>query len=184
MEHVMFDRALEGFASRIEKVGDYAAPTPCADWDVRALANHVVYELLWVPPLLDGLTIAEVGDRFEGDVLGDDPAGAYDAARRGALLAAGAPGARERTVHLSFGDFPGADYLGQVGSDVAIHTWDLARATSQDEDLGDDLVAAVHDFLAPQAEVWRAGGAFGPAVDTGPDATPQQRLLGITGRQA
>ena len=58
--------------------------TPCAEWDVRALVNHVVGEDRWVPPLLAGLTIAEVGDTLAGDLLGDDPQLAWDrAAARG-----------------------------------------------------------------------------------------------------
>ena len=51
----------------------WGAPTPCADWDVRELVNHVAGEDLWTAPLLEGSTIEEVGDRFDGDLLGDDP---------------------------------------------------------------------------------------------------------------
>ena len=46
--------------------------TPCSEWDVRALIHHVFDEQLWTGPLFEGLTIGEVGDRFEGDLMGDD----------------------------------------------------------------------------------------------------------------
>jgi uncharacterized protein (TIGR03086 family) len=178
--------ALDGFQRRLlaTRPNHWSSPTPCAEWDVRALVNHVVGELLWVPPLLAGKTIAELGDRFDGDVLGDDPVATARQAANALRAEASEPGAMTRTVHLSFGDFSGADYLGQVTSDVIIHTWDLAKATQGDDDLGADLVAFADDFLGPQIEAWRSAGAFGPAVavDTGPDATRQERLLASTGR--
>ena len=184
MDAELFEQALRGFRERVDRVpaDGWSGASPCADWDARGVVNHVVGELLWVPPLLAGRTIGEVGDQFDGDVLGDDPAAAYAAAADGAIAAAKEPGAREAITHLSFGDFSGADYLAQVGSDVAIHTWDLSRATGQPGALDEGVVAAVHDFLAPQAEDWRAGGAFGPAVEVAPTASAQDRLLGLTGR--
>ncbi len=162
--------------------GDWIAGTPCADWDVRALVNHVLGELLWIPPLLDGRTIAEVGDRFDGDMLGDDPLGAWTSAATEALAAASQPGAQDRTLHLSFGDFSGGEYLGQVTSDVIIHTWDLARAVGASDRLSAPAVEFVNDFLGPQIDGWRAAGAFGPAADINADADAQARLLAQTGR--
>lgn len=162
--------------------GQWELPTPCGDWDVRALLNHVVGELLWMPPLLAGQTIADVGDRFDGDVLGERPAEAASVAAAEAGRAAGEPGALERTVHLSFGDVPGGEYLGQVTSDVVIHTWDLARALGGDEHLDEELVAEVAAFVLPQVDGWRAAGLFGPAIEAGDGADAQTRLLAATGR--
>ena len=181
---VVMANACEGFNQRLAEVqaSQWGQSTPCADWDVRTLVNHVVGELLWVPPLLAGQTIADVGDRFDGDILGDDPLATARAAAAAAVAAAGEPGAQERTVHLSFGDFPGSEYLGQVTSDVIIHMWDLARAIGADEDLGDELVQFGTDVLVPQIELWRAAGALGPAVGVDPGASAQDRLLGLTGR--
>jgi uncharacterized protein (TIGR03086 family) len=184
MDTGLFKDALDGFGGRLAQVGPdhWASPTPCADWDVRTLANHVVAEVLWVPPLLEGKTIAGVGDRFDGDVLGDDPMATWAAAVRDALASAGDPRAQDRTVHLSFGDFPGSEYLGQVTSDLAIHSWDLARALGADDRLGGELFEFVDTFLGPQLSAWRSAGAFGPAARVGPDAGPQERFLAETGR--
>src|SRR5581483_10505539 len=67
----MFRRSVEVFGQRVTAIGpdDWARPTPCTDWSVRDLVRHLVYEELWAPPLLAGATMAEVGDRFEGDIL-------------------------------------------------------------------------------------------------------------------
>lgn len=139
-------------------------------------------ELLWVPPLLAGKTIADVGDQFDGDVLVDDPVGTLTAAASAAAAADG-PAARAASVHLSSCDAPGAEYLGQITTDLIIHRWDVSHGTGLDDHLDDELVAAVYGYLAPQAEMWRSGGALGPAVEVGSDASLQDRLIALTGRQ-
>ena len=113
---------------------------------------------------------------------------ADDLARRAAAAAAQtaatAPGAQEQTVHLSFGDFSGSEYLSQLTSDVTIHSWDLAQAVGADDRLGPALVTFVSEFLSPQVDAWRSAGAFGPEVDIGADADEQVRLLAQTGRSS
>jgi uncharacterized protein (TIGR03086 family) len=80
-------------------------------------------------------------------------------------------------VHLSFGDVPGREYLGQLTADHVIHAWDLARGIGGDDRLDPELVEFVHDFMAPQVDQWRAAGVFGPAVDVPADADLQTKLL-------
>ncbi|MDQ1643948.1 MAG: hypothetical protein QOJ50_132, partial [Cryptosporangiaceae bacterium] len=60
-------RATGAWLDRVREVkpDQWASPTPCQKWDVRALVNHVVAEQRWIPPLVAGSTIAEVGDRFD-----------------------------------------------------------------------------------------------------------------------
>ncbi|MDQ1694784.1 MAG: hypothetical protein QOJ03_137, partial [Frankiaceae bacterium] len=117
-----FDRAQNHFGDLVRQVGDdkWTAPTPCSDWDVRALVNHLVYEARWAVPLLEGQTIEEVGDRFDGDILGEDPKATFDIALAEATAAVRAPGALDRTVHLSYGDAPASDYLTQLTGDFVI----------------------------------------------------------------
>jgi len=185
MEDRHFRRALEGFEERVRQVpaGAWHDSTPCAEWDVHTLVNHVVGELAWIPPLTAGQTIAEVGDRLDGDLLGADPVDACRRAGAGALEAVGDPDVAARTVHLSFGDVPGREYLNQVTSDLTIHSWDLARAIGADERLDAELVEAVYDYMAPQADLWRGAGVFADAIPTAPDADRQAQLLGLTGRR-
>lgn len=181
----MFARAVEGFGRRVEAIADHqwTGPTPDTEWDVRTLTNHVLGEALWAPPLLDGLTIADVGDRFDGDQLGDDPRAAWAAAAAAAIDAVGRDGALDQTVHVSFGDITGSEYVTQVLCDHVVHTWDLARAIGADERLDPDLVEFAAAYFEPQAADWRAAGVFGPAQAAADDADAQARLLAITGRQ-
>ena len=106
-------RAVTEFGRRVEAVPQdgWHRSTPCGDWDVRALVNHLVNENRWTPPLMRGSTIEEVGDRFDGDLLGDDPKGAWADASRAAVESVAERGALERTVHLSFGDSPAEEYV-------------------------------------------------------------------------
>ena len=68
----------------------------------------------------------------------------------------------DRTVHLSFGDFPGREYAMQLFADMLIHGWDLARAIGADEQLDPELVAALAAWFADMADAYRAAGAVGP----------------------
>ena len=69
-------RALAEFGRRVATLRPEQRhnPTPCTDWDVNTLVSHLVNEQLWVPPMLAGQTVEQVGDRFDGDLLGDQPA--------------------------------------------------------------------------------------------------------------
>lgn len=159
----------------------WSAPTPCEDWDVRDLVGHLTEEHAWVPPLIAGRTVAEVG-QLDAE-LGDDPASAHAAAAAAAQAAVEAPGALGRTVHLSFGDVPGSFYVLQRTADLVLHSWDLAVATGQELDLDEALVQAAWDTTAPHVtpEV-REAGVFGPEVPVPDDADTFTRLLGLTGR--
>lgn len=182
----LHQQASREFGERVARIGDdqWGLSTPCPDWDVRALVHHLVYENVWTPPLMEGATIEEVGDRFEGDLLGNDPKGAFGAASAAAIAAVGAPGVMERTVHLSFGDFPGHEYAMQLFADHLIHAWDLARAIGADERLDPDLVDACARWFEPREVAYRSAGVIGSRPAVPGDADPQTRLLAGFGRQA
>src|SRR4029077_14218463 len=133
----LYTRAVSSFVDKVSAVTDdqWSAPTPCSDWTVRDLVNHIVSEQLWSAPLFDGATIADVGDRFDGYLLGDDPGGTAAQAGATASRAVAAPDAMVRTVHLSFGDTPAEEYVTQLLADHAIHGWDLAVGIGADRAL-------------------------------------------------
>src|SRR6266550_5703859 len=155
-------RALQEFGRRVHMVkpDQWGCPTPCTDWEVRGLGNHLVVEQLWVPPLLAGQTVAEVGDRFDGDQLGADPARAWDEAAAAAAAALAEDGALDRTVHLSYADRPANEYCMELIFDLVVHAWDLARALEVDEQLDEELVEQVYAQAESMSDVLSSSGLF------------------------
>ena len=182
----MFRRAVAEFDGRVRQIGahQWHAPTPDEGWSVRDLVNHVVGEDLWAPPLLAGSTIAEVGDRFDGDVLRAEPGAAWTAASAAAVQAVEADGAMDRIVHLSFGDFPGSQYTLQLFADHLIHAWDLARAIGADERLDAGLVASCATWFEAMEDAYRSAGAIAARPPVPGDADAQTVLLARFGRHA
>lgn len=180
----LFVDASDRFGVLVHQVGpgQWANATPCTEWDVRALVSHLVNECAWVPPLLSGETIEGVGDRFDGDLLGEDPAGAWEARAKAAIDAVRQPGAMDRTVHLSFGDTPGSEYVQQVFTDLAIHAWDLARGIGANDTIDPTVVQLLYAQVAPQEEEMRSYRIFGDTVVPPDGASAQTKLLAIFGR--
>jgi len=182
---VLFRRATDGFGRHVHSIGteQWHDPTPCTDWDVRMLVNHVTVEQLWVAPLVARSTVDEVGGRFDGDQLGEDPTGAWDASVNASRAAFGASGALEATVLLSSGEKATAEYCWEMTTDALIHSWDLARGIGADETLDAELVELVYERTLPVAEHLHETGLFAPPVPVPGDATVQTRLLALFGRR-
>jgi len=178
----LHDRCVEEFLRRVRGSTRWAAPTPCREWTARELVNHLVYEELWTVPLMRGATIESVGDRFDGDLLGDDPVAAVEHAGRAAQAAIVSPVLAGQIVHLSFGDHPAPEYARQLAADHLVHSWDLAVATGQDPRLPADLVDAVAGWFTEREQLYRDAGAIGPRPDREPGDDPQDRLLAAFGR--
>jgi uncharacterized protein (TIGR03086 family) len=180
-------RCGQRFAALVAGVGpgQWHDGTPCSEWDARTLVHHLLYEQYWVPPLFEGLELEQVGDRFEGDLMGDDASawpGLLAASIEQAHAAVARPGALDRTVHLSFGDASGREYAIQLIADFAIHAWDLAQATGQDDTLDPDAVALLLPWTEANAELLAGSGMFGVRIDAALDAPDDVRLLGLLGR--
>ncbi|HEX5090601.1 MAG TPA: TIGR03086 family metal-binding protein [Nocardioides sp.] len=159
----------------------WGRPTPCTDWTVRDLVNHVVGEELWTVPLVHGATIEEVGDRFDGDLLGDDPVARARAAAQEAAAAVHERMPSGGTVHLSYGEEQLGEYVHQLAADHLVHAWDLAMASGQDAALDPELVDALSGWFADREDLYRSAGVIGARVaDPGDDA--QSRLIVATGR--
>jgi uncharacterized protein (TIGR03086 family) len=152
-------------------------------WDVRACLNHVVAGNWWAQALAGGASIESVGDRLDGDQLGDDRLKAYDASAEAAAAAFEAPGALEASCAVSYGPVPGQVYAGHRFLDVLIHGWDLAAATGQDTALPEDLVEACLAVIEPQRELLQASGMFGQPPDVPEGASRQVQLLAAMGRR-
>ncbi|MGP3970911.1 TIGR03086 family metal-binding protein [Streptomyces sp. 6N223] len=180
-----FDRGLEEFGRRVHRVrGDqWDDGTPCTEWSVRDLVNHLTGEHLWAPWLLRGATLEEVGDRYDGDVLGQDPVAAWDEAAAASHEAVHEPGALKGRVHTSGGLTPAEEYLRQMILDLTVHAWDLARGIGADDRLDDGLVALVWDYAKDTVPAWQGFGMFDPPVETPASASRQDRLVALLGRR-
>jgi uncharacterized protein (TIGR03086 family) len=178
------ERALSATGTIVDAVAarQLDLQTPCDGWSVRELLNHVVSGNLWAAELAAGKTIEEVGDRLDGDTLGDDAAAAFRASARIAAAAFNAPGAMDAPCAVSYGPVPGSVYCGHRVLDVVIHGWDLAKATGQGTTLDPELVEAVAAIVAPQIDMLEGSGMFGTTVAIAGNADAQTRLLSRLGR--
>lgn len=190
------DWAMDVFDTQVRAVppGAWEAPTPCRDWDVRALVNHLTVEHLWVPPLLAGLTRDDIGPRFDGDQLGVDPVTRWTATARRSRDAWNRPAIWSTTPMLSFGPTPAGEYAFQLTADLLLHGWDLARAidaagrlpgdTTSARTVGNnrELVRWVYDALSAQIDAWRVVGIFADPVTVRDDADDWTRLTALSGR--
>ena len=179
----LYRRASEEFRVRVRGVEpkDWQRPTPCSEWDVRALVHHVVEEERWVPPLLGGATIEEMEGRLSGDLLGADPPGSVERAAEEAERAVADLRPPEGKVHLSYGEEEPEEYLRQVLADHVVHAWDLAAAVDGDKRFDPVLVTAVAEWFTAREETYRAGGVIGARAQSRSE-DPQDQLLAAFGR--
>lgn len=158
-------------------------PTPCTEWNVRQLVNHMVSELRWMPPLLQGKRLEDVGSSLDGDLLGTDPGSAWQHAVDAALVAS-KRAAPDSTVHTSSGQRPAPDYIEEVGVDIFIHSWDLDQGLQCSLRLDETIARYILDTYRDRAAEMAASGVYQPPVQVPPDAPVQDKLLGLFGRKA
>lgn len=154
-------------------------PAPCDGWVARDVIRHMVG---WMPSLLAagaGVTLPV------GPPVDEDPARAWGAMSDGIQAVLDDPESAAREFnHERAGRHSLADAIGMfILGDVLIHTWDLARATGQQETLDPDEVHRMLVGIEPHDEALRASGHYGPRVEVPADASEQVRLLAFVGRR-
>jgi uncharacterized protein (TIGR03086 family) len=147
----LLPEAARAVSAVVDRIGEdaWSRPTPCEGWDVRDLLNHLTYEHLWAPHLLRGETLEEVGDRYDGDVLGEDPRGTWRRTIAASMLAWGSADP-ERRVHTSMGLIPVGVYATQMLADLTVHGWDLAKGAGTAYEPVPDAVEAVWAAYRPR----------------------------------
>jgi uncharacterized protein (TIGR03086 family) len=151
---------------------------------LRQAINHFAYDDSWVPDMLAGRTMDEVGrDRFDGDLLGSDPRGNLERIGAAARDAARRATDRDATVHCSYGDVPTWDYFWQLNVARTIGAYDVARHIGVDDAITEELARGMWAGTEPSAEMWRSMGIFRPPVTVSDDASWHNRFLALTGRR-
>lgn len=158
----------------------WQAPTPCDRWTVRDLVNHMTSEHLWAPRILHGESLEDVGDAYDGDVLGADPVEAWRSAAR-ASAEAWAYADLGAKVHLSSGLTPAREYAEGMLVDLAVHRWDLQRGADVGEGMDGAVVMHVLDQVRDRIDGFAGSGAFKAPVPTDSEYAHDQ-LLALLGR--
>jgi uncharacterized protein (TIGR03086 family) len=179
------DSVYETLQPLVAAVGSdqWTAPTPCRDWDVRALLGHVVAGNTVFAAALRGVPLAEAVRALAGDPLGSDPVAAYAAAAAAVSAAFAGPGVLDRPVTIPFGTVPGEVALHLRIAEALVHGWDLARATGRTISFPDDLVEqeiAFSRLFLPRVPPDRH--PFAPSRPVAADAPPLDRLVALLGR--
>ena len=179
------DAATDEFGQRLALVGEeaWALPTPCAGWDVRYLAAHVIGGNRFAAFILGGMPASDAIDRvMSSPQFGSDATVAWATTCASQASAFAEAGALERRIDHPLGEISGREFLEFRVFDITLHAWDLARAIGAGEELDPDLVEAVLDIV----DDGPPGMGFGIEAlgKVSADAAPQAKLLDLTGRPA
>lgn len=164
------------------------SPTPCAEWNVRTVINHLIGGIELTTAGLLGNALKFEPGTAESSYIAEANAiklsQAYETESDRVLAATGQPDALERVVPTRFGEMPMPQFLMGIALDQLVHTWDLAKATGQDVALDPGLVdMALPVLQSGFADMGRQGGLIGPEVPVPDGASLQDRMIGYMGRQ-
>jgi uncharacterized protein (TIGR03086 family) len=166
------------FTDVVRGTRSWDVPSPVEAWTARDVVRHLVE---WFPPFLHGGSGVELPG---GPPVDDDPVGAWQAhcdAVQAVLDDPATAGRRLTNPHI--GELPLDRAIDQFyTSDVFMHTWDLARATGQDDRLDPEFCAQMLAGMQQMDQMLRSSGQFGPQVPVKDDADAPARLMAFIGR--
>jgi len=180
----LFNRVLELTGQLVSTTddADLERPTPCQEWDVRALINHMAISLLFAaaivrnqPPPVDRLGTE--------DVLGPQFRSGFRRAAETAREAFSDPRALSGLCHSPAGTIPGSAWINFPTWDVFVHGWDLCKATGRQAARPDELTAPILAWAQATFTGPRDTGQFGELVTVAADAPLVDQLVGLFGRQ-
>ncbi|MBV2152492.1 TIGR03086 family metal-binding protein [Kitasatospora sp. SUK 42] len=157
-------------------------PTPCAEFDARALINH------WVLYTSHGLEhrarrVDLPGELIARDFTADaDWREAYAAQLERAVAAWEDPAAWEGDVDLGGSPFPAVGIARMLVLELLLHGWDVARATGGRIEVDEELALLAGEIVAENAELFRQYGGFADPVALLDTASAWERALAASGR--
>ncbi|GAA3424646.1 TIGR03086 family metal-binding protein [Streptosporangium sandarakinum] len=166
------------FTDRVRGTRSWDAPSPVAGWTARDVVRHLVE---WLPGLL--ASGADV-DLPRGPSVDEDPVAAWQTHRDGVQAVLDDPEtAHRKLTNPHIGSLPLDTAIDQFyTADVFMHTWDLSRATGQDDRLDPGFCARLLAGMEEIEQVLRSSGQYGARIRVPDDADVQTRLLGFIGR--
>jgi uncharacterized protein (TIGR03086 family) len=168
----LYDRASEWTEAKVATAAEELdARTPCDEWDVRTLMNHMLDTQRYFVGAARGLQVSPPSPT-PPELLSDDPVRDFERARAETLRTFAEPGVIEKT----------GPSLGIAFSDQLLHGWDLAKATAQDATMPEGLPEAAYEMIHGRLTDEQRKGVFKPEVAIAPDASAQDKLLAYTGR--
>ena len=168
----LYGRASEWALDKVAGTeGKLDGATPCEEWTVRELLNHMLATQQYFVGAAQGKDVSPPGPN-PPELLGDDPLADFARARSETLSVYGEEGVVDRT----------GPALGIAFSDQLLHGWDVATATGQDASMPEDLAVAAYEMIHGRFTDEQRKGVFGPELPAPADASPQQKLLAYSGR--
>jgi uncharacterized protein (TIGR03086 family) len=168
----LYGRGSEWTLTKIAGAADQLeAPTPCEEWDVRTLLDHMLETQRYFASAGRGEDATPPSPE-PPELISRDPVADFTEVRSEILSAFGRDGVVASTGPL----------LGIAFTDQLLHGWDLARATGQDFEMPDGLAAAAYESIHGRFTDEQRKGVFGPELPVGENASDQDRLLAYTGR--
>jgi uncharacterized protein (TIGR03086 family) len=147
--------------------------TPCDDWTVRELMNHMLHTQQYFVGTARGENASPPGQTPPTDLVHDNPVADFERARKETMSVYADKDVQEKT----------GPALGIAFADQLLHGWDLAKATGQDATMPDGLAEAAYQVVHGQFTDEQRKGVFKPEIQVAADAPAQDRLLAYTGRK-
>jgi uncharacterized protein (TIGR03086 family) len=169
----LYSRASEWTLDKVEgATAKLGSDTPCDEWDVRELMNHMLETQQYFVGSARGQSASPPGQTPPSTLLSDDPVRDFKRAREETMATFGDKDVQEKT----------GPALGIAFADQLLHGWDLARASGQDATMPAGLAEAAYQTIHGQFTDEQRKGVFKPEVEVGSDASAQDKLLAYTGR--
>ena len=184
----LFGKATSGVTKIVAgiKQEQLQAPTPCTEWNVQVLLNHLIGGAENFAKAMSGAPVStgDTGSSQSSETNVANLTQGYRAAITSALEAPRAPGAIAKKINTPIGEMAAGEFLALNFMDHFVHGWDLAKATGQDANLDPALAEICYAMFVPDmTDMGRAHGVFGPAVAVADNASTPDKLLGSMGRQ-
>ena len=169
-----FTELVEG----VPDAGTWGRQSPVPAWTARDVVGHLVG---WFPDFLAGGAGVVLP---QGPSVEEDPVAAWRTMSDGVQAVLDDPASADKVLSNPYiGEVPVPTAISRFfTADVFMHTWDLARATGQDETLDPERCAVMLEGMAPLDEMLRQSGQYGPKVEVGDEADVQTRMLAFIGR--